>query len=136
MLNPIPNSLIFLSTNILANLNIHPSSLNGLTIWTQLNIWNIYKNKEFVNHQGRNKSIVSFEGIAFQNTLNMSSCGFISRHFFLRYKMLLFDQIILCCNQCSKCFICLNHKFNLKLINCQKFGYNVLVAKNISVSDL
>ena len=40
MLNPRSNSLNILSNNILTNLSIQPSSLNGFRIWTHLIIWN------------------------------------------------------------------------------------------------
>ena len=33
----------FVSKTSLTNLSIHPSSLNGITIWTQLLIWKNYK---------------------------------------------------------------------------------------------
>ena len=47
--------------------------------------------------------------------------------------MLILIQIIRCCGQCSKCFLCLKWNFNLMVMNCQRFGYSVVVAKTFFI---
>ena len=134
MLNPLSNSFNFLSNNIFTNLKIQPSSLNGIIICIHMLIRTSHKKKGDINHQRRNKSIISLAGITGHKLLNMSSCGFYFKAFWLlREIILLLNHIISCCSQLSKWLICLNYKFNFMMINCRKFGYSVLVVINFSI---